>query len=339
MLKKLLDLGCTLMDYEKVTDEKNRRLIFFGNYAGFAGMIDTLWVLGQRLLAEGIKTPLAEIKHSLGYHDLKEARLAIAEIGERIRSEGLPDSLQPLVAGFAGYGNVSRGAQEILDLLPVKTIEPENLAELFHKPDNSSNFIYKVVFKEKDMVEPVMSGQSFELQDYYAHPENYCSSFSNYIPYLTVLVNGIYWEKRYPRLVTRAYLKELFSGSAQPRLRVIGDISCDLKGAIECNLKITNSGEPVYIYHPDREIITPGVDGKGIVILAVDNLPCELPRDSSACFSGTLKDYIPNLLHADYNAPFEQLNLPGEWKKAVIAHRGELTPDYRYLEKYILQHP
>jgi alanine dehydrogenase len=336
MLKKLLELGCTLIDYEKVTDEKNRRLIFFGNYAGFAGMIDTLWALGQKLLAEDLATPFAEIKQALGYHDLNEARQAIAAVGERLRTTRLPQALQPLVVGFAGYGNVSKGAQEILELLPVKEIEPEKLSELFRSQEH--NFIYKAVFKEAHMVEPLTPGAAFELQDYYQHPEKYRSRFTEYLPFLTILVNGIYWEKRYPRLVTKADLKELFAGMTKPRLRVIGDISCDVEGAVECNLKITNSGAPVYLYNPETETISPGVQGKGVVVLAVDNLPCELPRDASAYFSHTLKDYIPALANANYKVPFEQLNLPPEWKKAVIAYQGQLTPDYRYLEKYLLQY-
>ena len=144
MLKRLLDLGCTLIDYERVVDEKNRRLIFFGWHAGVAGMIDTLWALGQRLAWEGTHTAFSELRQTYTYHDLAEAKAALQQVGASIEAEGLPQEITPLTLGIAGYGNVSRGAQEILDLLPVIEIEPEELAAL---SEYSEHHIYKVVFK------------------------------------------------------------------------------------------------------------------------------------------------------------------------------------------------
>ena len=122
MLKKMMDLSCNLIDYEKISDEKGRRLVFFGKYAGLAGMIDTLWAFGQRMKWKGISSPFAEIKQTIHYTDLDEAKLHLKDIGNRIHQEGIPTSLAPLIVGFAGYGNVSKGAQEILDILPVKEI-------------------------------------------------------------------------------------------------------------------------------------------------------------------------------------------------------------------------
>ena len=127
MLRRMLDLGCTLIDYERVVDEKNRRLIFFGWHAGVAGMIDTLWALGQRLAWEGISNPFADLRQTHTYHDLAEAKEALGRVRARIETEGLPEELAPLIVGVAGYGNVSRGAQEMLDLLPVIEIEPEEV--------------------------------------------------------------------------------------------------------------------------------------------------------------------------------------------------------------------
>jgi Alanine dehydrogenase/PNT, N-terminal domain len=250
MLQRMLDLGCTLIDYERVVDEKNRRLIFFGWHAGMAGMIDTLWTLGQRLAWEGIPNPFTELRQTHTYHDLAEAKGALARVRAKIETKGLPETLTPLILGVAGYGNVSRGAQEMLDLLPIHEIEPEEVAKIAAGTDDARHHIYKVVFKEWHMVTPAAPDGTFELQDYYDHPEKYRGVFEQYIPYLTVLVNAIFWTSRYPRLVTKAYLKALFEGEAKPRLRVIGDISCDVDGAIECTVKSTEPGDPVYVYNP-----------------------------------------------------------------------------------------
>jgi alpha-aminoadipic semialdehyde synthase len=194
-----------------------------------------------------------------------------------------------------------------------------------------------VVFKEEDLVEPVSPGVAFQLQDYYDHPEKYRPRFEAYVPYLTLLVNGIYWSERYPRLVTRRFLKALFSDHPQPRLRVIGDISCDVEGAIECNLRATTPGDPIYVYDPLTGETRDGHQGRGVVVLAVDNLPSELPRESSTHFSTTLLPFIPELAQANYDVPFDQSTLPPTIKRAVIVWNGQLTPDYRYMEAFL--HP
>jgi alanine dehydrogenase len=332
MLQRILDLGCQLIDYERIVDENGRRLVFFGNYAGLAGMIDTLWALGQRLAWEGIENPFSHIRQAHQYATLEEAKAAIRVVRQQIARDGLAQALTPLVCGFAGYGNVSRGAQEIYDLLPVQEIAP---ADLVTFTERSSHHVYKVVFKEQDMVEPIGTDTSFELQDYYDHPEKYRSRFESYVPCLTLLINGIYWTNRYPRLVTRRYLKELVSQSEPPRLRVIGDISCDEEGAIECNLRATNPGNPTYVYDPLTEQTHDGHQGRGVVVLAVDNLPCELPRESSTHFSTTLVPFVAEIAQADYGVPFDQSNLSPTIKRAVITWHGQLTPDYRYLERFL----
>ena len=220
MLRRIVELGCTLIDYECIVDEQERRLVFFGRYAGLAGMIDTLWALGQRLRHEGIDNPFATVRRAYEYNTLEDARRQITQVGERIRQDGLPAAIQPLICGFAGYGNVSQGAQEIYDLLPVREIDPEETATIAP----AARECYKVVYHEKHLAQRT-SGEAFELQDYYDRPEGYRSKFFPQVRFLTLLVNCIYWEDRYPRLVTCRQLGELFSSESQPRLRVIGDIT------------------------------------------------------------------------------------------------------------------
>ncbi|NJN98391.1 MAG: hypothetical protein HC875_32020 [Anaerolineales bacterium] len=335
LLRRLIELDCQLIDYERVVDEHNRRLIFFGQHAGLAGMIDTLRALGQRLEWEGCATPLAHLRPTYEYADLPAAQSDLRLIGQHIIEEGWPLALTPLVIGVAGYGNVSKGAQAILDLLPTRQISPAELLTLAEQEDLDRNIIYKVVFKEEDTVEPLAEGQPFNLQEFFQYPERYRSKFEQYLPHLTVLVNCIYWTPRYPRLLTKDTARRLYSGNTPPRLRVIGDISCDIEGGIEPTIKATEPDAPSFVWDPATDIALEGVAGQGPVIMAVDNLPCELPVESSASFGEALLPFIPALAACDFSVDFEQCTLPPEFKRATIVYHGELTPDYQYLEKFL----
>jgi len=335
MLRRLIELKCTLIDYETVVDDKGRRLIFFGRHAGLAGMIDTLWTLGERLAWEGADpNPFTVAKQAYHYRDLDDVRRKLAVLGEAIEKDGLPADASPVVFGFAGYGNVSLGAQEIVDLLPVIEVAPADLAGLFDKGEFSRNHVYKTVFREEDMVEPCDADTPFDLQDYYDHPEKYRSIFDRYWPFLSVLVNCIYWTEKYPRLITRSEITEHYGG-AKPRLKVVGDISCDPLGSVEFLLKTTATDNPVYVYDTETGKAVDGVAGKGPVMLGVDNLPCELALESSRHFSESLLPFIDAIASADYGKGFSDLALPDPIKKATILHCGVLTPDYGYMEKFI----
>jgi len=332
MLQQMMEQKCTLIDYEKITDDKGRRLIFFGKFAGLAGMIDTLSGLGQRLKNEGHKTPLAEIKLAHEYESFDEAKKSIKAVGAKIKKSGLPLELMPMVFGFAGYGNVSRGAQEILNLLPVDKVEPDELPELFQKRRNRKK-LHKVVFKEEHLVQP-LDGE-FDLQDYYDNPDNYDTKFDRYIPFLTVLMNCIYWDPRYPRLLTKSYLRHYFDVVEEPRLRIVGDISVDVNGSIEITNKVTTPAKPFFTYDPLTEEYEDDIGDVGVSVLAVDNLPCELPRESSDEFSIRLKPFILDILQADFRLDFDSCELSPEVKRAVILYKGKLTEDFKYLEKYL----
>jgi alpha-aminoadipic semialdehyde synthase len=344
MLQRMLDLGCTLIDYEKVTDDAGRRLIFFGWHAGVAGMLETLWALGQRLACQGIANPFTALRRAYDYHDIAEAKAAVQQVAEAIRRDGLPAQIASLTIGVAGYGNVARGVWEILDLLPVQRVEPGELGGLatlctstsegLDTLRTSTSVIYATTFREEHLAAPLAADAAFDLQHYFSTPHVYRSDFEQYLPYLSVLVNAIYWDPRYPRLVTRDYLRQAFS-TGQPKLRVIGDISCDIDGAVECTVKATEPGEPNFVFDPLTGDVRDGIEGEGVVVMAVDILPSELPRDASEYFSQVLLPYVPALAAADYTASFDDLALPPEIKRAVIAHRGELTPSYRYLQQHL----
>ena len=334
MLRRMMELKCNLIDYEKIVDEQNKRLIFFGRYAGLAGMINSLWSLGLRLKEAGIKTPFSNIKQAHLYHSLEEARQAVSAVRQEIAELGLPVELRPFTIAFTGYGNVSSGAQEILGLLPLKEISPEKLLALHRRAHLPNNLIYKVVFKEQDLVEPVNPEESFDLHEYYTNPHNYQGVFERYIPHLDMLINCVYWDARYPRLLTKDYLEKLFA-KGTPKLKVIGDISCDVHGSVECTEKATEIEDPIFVYNPDSRDFSMGHKGDGILVMAVDILPSELPRDASSGFADVLINFVKPIADCDFAEEFEDLDLPRAIKKGLILHRGELTPDFKYIEEFL----
>jgi saccharopine dehydrogenase (NAD+, L-lysine-forming) len=335
MLRRMMELGCTVIDYEKMVDEKGRRVLYFGNYAGHAGMVDTLWALGRRLEAEGLRSPFSAIEPTHRYRSLVETKEAIAKLAWRIVRNGLPREMGTVVFGFFGYGHVSQGAQEVFDILPVETVRPADVPRLVESGTGVPGRLYKTVFHEQDMVRPADPAKPFDLQDFYANPQAYRPVTEEVVPFLTVLVNGIYWTPKFPKYVTKPFLKKLYGPGARPRLKVVGDITCDINGSIECTVQATDSENPVYVYDPAAERAVLGFEGTGPAVLAVYNLPAELPLESSTYFSGKFKEHVPALAAADYAGRFESCGLPDVLRRAVILYRGALTPDYAYLAKFI----
>jgi saccharopine dehydrogenase (NAD+, L-lysine-forming) len=333
MLRRLMDLNCNLVDYERMSDHGNARLITFSFYAGIAGMIETLHAFGRKMALQGHRTPFETIQQAYQYNSETVAREEIRKLGQEISQNGVPDALHPLTIGLSGYGNVSKGAQAILDLLPQKTITPDQLKAGLNSTELDNTCLYKIVFKENDMVRP-MDGE-FELQDYYSHPEKYQSRFDDYLPGLKVLVNCVYWTEQYPRIISVESLGRLAAGVNAPALQVIGDISCDIKGSIEITRAATKPDNACYTYYPDGNAYKDGIHGPGITVMAIDNLPCEFPGEASTSFSSELKRFVNTIASADFSKDFEQLNLPAEIKKAVILQNGTLTPYYQYMAAFI----
>ncbi|NUM34337.1 MAG: hypothetical protein HUU50_07325 [Candidatus Brocadiae bacterium] len=324
LLKEILEKKATLLDYERIVDENNRRLIAFGRFAGLAGVIDTISLLGKRWQRKNIPNPFSNILLSMQYKAFGEARQAILQIEEQIKQ------LQhPLVIALVGNGNVSQGVQEILRLLPLKKVSPDEI-----KKQSCPKLAY-AVFEEQDYILPKDPEQKFHLQDYYKNPQNYYSCFEEYLPYIDVIINGIYWDAKYPRLVTLEGLKSLFSSNSSPRLEVIGDISCDIEGAIQCTVKSTTPGNPCYVFDPITKEIQDGWEGKGIAILAVDTLPCEFPLDASIYFSEKLIPLLLEIAQANFSGTLEESKLPLSIKPSVIVWQGKLTPPYEYLYKEV----
>ena len=330
MLKSLMDAGATLIDYEKIENDAGRRLIFFGRYAGLAGMINSLWTTGQRLKELGFDTPLGGLKQAYQYTSLKEAKDAVRSAGRSLEKRGMPDELDPFVIAVTGAGNVAMGALEILNLLPCQEITAQQLKDGDFISDTGLAAINLTV---NDYIEHKRTGD-FELMHYIDHPEEYQSKIESYLPRIDLFVNGLYWDERYPRLVTKKWLKRQHSNQ-ELRLKVIGDVTCDIHGSIECTETATPIEEPVFMYNIESDTFQYGFEGEGIAVMAVDILPSELPKDSSEHFSSSLMPFLYEIANADFTAPLSELDLSDALKRALIVYRGELTPNFEYLRAYL----
>lgn len=327
MLQRMMDLKCTLIDYECIREKSGRRLVFFGKYAGIAGMIETFHVLGKRLKSMKIDNPFEEIKPAYEYEDVNEAKEHINNIASNIKDFEFPDEMNPFVFGFVGYGNVSKGAQDIFDLIPHTEIEPIRLIN-----NDLKKGIYKVVFKEIDIVKTKNSFNEFDLFDYFNHPENYSADFEKYLDKVDVLINAIYWDEPYPRILTKELVKK---HADKLKIKLVNDISCDINGAIEFTEKVMEPDLPCYVYNPIKDKIVDGYDTEGILNIAIDNLPTEVPKDSSYSFADKIYPFVYNIVKTETDVPFEECGFMPEIKNAVILYNGELTPSYKYIEKFM----
>jgi alpha-aminoadipic semialdehyde synthase len=336
LLDTIIEKKVRLFDYECITKEGRDdapRLVAFGNYAGRAGMIDGLQGLGIRLLAEGYSTPLLHLPNTYMHRSYEEVKQRLKVIGEMIKTNGFPKALSPVVFAFTGNGNVAKGAIEIFEHLPHEYISVEDLPTLkdeISQGKRKSNLIYAVKLKTSDLVRHKTDPIRFSKDDYYRFPENYEPVFhENVLPYVTMLVNGIYWDARFPRLITKQQMAQLRK-SGNGNLRAVADISCDIGGSVEFLSRPTSIETPFYTYNPEKGEIQDHVDAKGVLMLGVDNLPTELPADASNHFGTRLLPLLPPLLTAK-DGNYE--NLPPELKRACIASDGALTPKWNYITR------
>ncbi|KMT03437.1 hypothetical protein BVRB_8g191220 [Beta vulgaris subsp. vulgaris] len=336
LLDKLLAERATLYDYELIVGDHGKRLLAFGIYAGRAGMIDILHGLGQRYLSLGYSTPFLALGSAYMYPSLAAAKAAVISVGEEISTSGLPSSICPLVFVFTGTGNVSQGAQEIFKLLPHTFVDPSRLPELFEtaRSKNQQSRVMKRTFQvygcvvtSKDMVEPNDPNKTFKKVDYYSHPERYTPIFHERIaPYASVIVNCIYWEHRFPRLLTTKQLQDVTN--KRRTLVAIADITCDIGGSIEFVNRATTIDSPFFRFDPLMESYHYDMEGSGVICSAVDILPTEFAKEASQHFGNILSQFI------GYWATTKDLTeLPRHLKEACITHRGALTSLYEYIPR------
>ncbi|XP_002975543.2 alpha-aminoadipic semialdehyde synthase [Selaginella moellendorffii] len=329
LLDEVLGKRVLLYDYELIVDDHGKRLVAFGEYAGRAGMIDFFRGLGERLLSLGYSTPFVSLGSSYMYMSLSAAKAAVLMVGDAISSSGLPQELCPLVFVFTGSGNVSRGAQEILNLLPHEYVHPSQLKDLSNRRI-SNRKVYASVVTAEHMVIPNNPGKQFNKADYYAHPEDYHSTFHETIAsFASVIVNCMYWEHRYPQLLTNNQLQDMFDKHASKcRLLGVCDITCDVEGSIECLKSTTCIEQPYFRYNPVTRSHHTDLDGEGLLFLAVDILPTEFAKEATAHFGNVLQPFISTM--ARCKNPMEAVS---PLRRACIAHSGHLSQLFDYIQR------
>eukprot|EP00474_Spongospora_subterranea_P000217 CRZ00675.1 hypothetical protein [Spongospora subterranea] len=293
-------------------------------------MIDLCRGLGERFLSMGYSTPFTSVPSAYMHASLTDAKHTFERVGEEIKRLGLPAHLSPLTFAFTGSGNVAKGALEIFDLLPHEMLSIDDV-RLLKEDQATSNHIHHKVYgvhvQTKDLVAPIDSSQQFSRDHYYAHPEQYKPVLQQtLLPYINVLVNGVYWEPRFPRILTSKQAAQL------PNLYAVGDISCDIDGSVQFVSKSTTISSPFYCYDPSSNLTTDGLDGPGIAVLAVDNLPAELPREASWHFSKSLVGFAEDLSSCSAEDKFPD-SLPLPLRRACIVSNRKLRPDFEYIDR------
>ena len=333
LLKALLKKRITLLDYEHIADHYNQRLVYFGRFAGICGIIDGLHIYGRRLQSQGIRNPFIKLQHSLVYETFDRAKIDLARLAKDIRSQGFPKKITPFIIGILGHGNVAQGALEVLQHLKPVEIHPRDMASFVRQRTGDRKMIYTMIFEREEKFR-AKDGEAFYFEKYLKYPNRFTSNMDHFLPDLSMLVNGSYWDKRYPRLVSEKMLSRLYN-KKNFRLDLICDLSCDVKGSIEITKKTTSPDKPAFVYDPKTGRITEGFEGQGICVLAVDNIPCEFPIDSSIEFSNQIRDYVYQIASHGRKDLTHHHAIPREIRDAVITQGGKLTPKFKYLEKYV----
>ena len=298
LLRSILQQKIRLIDYECLHDERGKRVIAFGRWAGIVGGHNAILTWGRREQKFNLK-PMHEC------HDWAEAQTYY---------QNLPLSNIKLVV--TGEGRVASGASEVLDKMNIKRISPQAFLE-----QNFSEPVYTQL-AVKDMYR-LEGKHNFDESHYYQHPEQYVSNFEPYTHAANIMLNGIYWDKRIPAFFNKEDMKR-----KDFTIRVIADVTCDIApdSSIPSTIRATSIANPIYGYDPLLSKETEPFQNHCIDVMAVDNLPNELPRDASQDFGNQLITQVwPQLNQADSRMIYE----------GTIAFDGELNKPYEYLKDYV----
>ena len=297
LLRAILKKKIRLIDYETLVWDNGTRVLGFGRYAGIVGT-------HNGLLTYGKKTDTFQLKPAWQCSNYEE-----------LRNEYLSVKIPPIKIALCGDGRVAHGSLELLNLIGIKEVTPHQfLYEKFNKP------VY--VHLEPEDFYAQKDGDVWDKSEFYHNPENFVSAFKNFSRVCDLMINAVYWNERIPRFFSKEDMK-----SRDFNIKVIADISCDINGAIPATLKDTSIEDPVYGYHPLSETIEPPFQKNTIDIMAVSNLPCELPIDASQGFGKQLLNYVIGPLLSHNNQTMIS--------NATIADKGQLTARYQYLTDYV----
>ncbi|XP_039287420.1 alpha-aminoadipic semialdehyde synthase, mitochondrial [Nilaparvata lugens] len=344
LLDAVIEKNIRLIDYEKLIDEQGRRVVAFGKYAGVAGMVNILHGIGLRLLALGHHTPFMHVGPAHNYRNSSMARQAIRDAGYEIALGMMPKSIGPLTFVFTGSGNVSQGAQEVFQELPHEYVPPEMLSKVANH--GATTKVYGCEVRRRHHLER-KEGGGYDRFEYEQHPSKYISTFSKKIaPHTSVLINGIYWAVDSPKLLTLPDAKNLLRPAHTPWLptsegapplphRMLGicDISADPGGSIEFMNECTTIDTPFCLYDADRNKDFKSFKGPGVLVCSIDNMPTQLPRESTDFFGDLVLPYTFDILQSDATKPLEVHNFNPSVEAAIIASNGKLTPNFQYIQE------
>lgn len=300
LLQEILKKKIRLIDYEVIKDKRNVRLIGFGRYAGIVGCYN-----GFRTF--GLKHGLYELKPANQCSDRKE-------VEKELQKVALPSNFRMVLTGF---GRVGHGAREIMNLLPIKEVTPKDYLNNTYDESVFTHLEVENYFDKAD-------GGEFIRKEFYTKPELFKQGFQKYVPLTDMYVPCHYWNSNSPKILTKADLS-----SESNRISVIADISCDIADPIASTLRPSKVATPIYGYDPETGNEESNYKKDGIIaVMAVDNLPCELPKDASEDFGNELiKHVLPAMIGDDTDRIIErasQTNL-----------EGSLMPDFEYLLDYV----
>ncbi len=296
MLQEMMRKKITLIDYEYLTHPEGQRIIAFGHWAGVVGAFNGIrgW---------GLRSGLFNIKPAHEFHDM-------AEMYEELKNIKLP----PIKILVTGEGRVAGGALQTLNQLNIRKVSvDEFLTQNFNEPV-LCQIGPKDYVKRKD-------GKAFDFEYFVSHPDQHENNFTRFAYVTDMLVTCHYWDNRSPRFLTPDDYKH-----PNFRIAMIADISCDIDGPLPSTLKSSTIDDPFFGYNRfSGAEDNPFGDDKVVTVMSIDNLPCELPRDSSKDFGRMFVDrVIPHFLN----------DIEHVIERATILRNGQLTPRYQYLEAY-----
>ncbi len=298
LLRTILEKNIRLIDYEGLKDTQGNRLVAFGRYAGIVGAYNGLLTYGKRY-------NLFTLRRAYDCFDINDLKLELRKV-----------NLPPIKIILTGAGRVGKGAMETLDTAGIRKVSAiDFLNKVYDEP------VYAQL-SSADYHES-KSGGHFNREEFHQHPEKYSSSFTRYTQVAQLLLGGAYWNPAAPVLFTREDML-----NPQFKLKVIADITCDINGSIPSTKRSSTITDPVYDYNPIADEISPPFSHENyITTMAVDNLPCELPRSASEEFG---RDLIDRILK-----PLLTKDTGGIIKRGTVCVDGELTKEFKYLQDYV----
>ncbi|WP_340111101.1 NAD(P)-dependent oxidoreductase [Maribellus mangrovi] len=298
LLQTVLEKKIQLVDYEVLTNKDGFRIIGFGRFAGLVGAYNGL-------RAFGLKNVLYELKPAHQCADL-------AEMLHHLENVNLP----PVKIAVTGDGRVAGGVLEVLEHLKVMRVTPEG----FLNETEPESAIYVQLLPNNYAKRT--DGEAFDLMHFFNHPEMYENSFHPFAEATDLLIASAYWDPKAPVLFTSEEMKD-----PDFRISVISDITCDIEGSIPSTKKASTIDDPFYDYNPQSGDLEDAFSNpKNVSVQAVDNLPCELPKDASLDFGRNLIDKVfPSLFIKDKDAIIEG---------ASITKDGKLTEPFLYLQDF-----